>query len=215
MTCFCGDTECSSCGTAQGTYKGPPYDYQAVVPIGRDPDGRQVAVEFVLRTYGNPEDERLTTELKPYRGIYTRACFVVTVEQHPQGADVPVQWEILEWLRKTLPTWQNLWVTRDWIDALLEYWDRYHLNDAKAGTEAQLQVVADMSRVVRNPTPTAILKLLENRGLLVDRGYEYGSAWLEHGPGWLIRPLDQATTDEIIYLAEEGFAQSERPGGKY
>ena len=65
------------------------------------------------------------------------------------------------------------------VKRIVEIWNRWHLNDMKAGTPKQEACIREM------PTPKtgqAIYDLtceyLESKGLLVDNGYKYGSEWL-------------------------------------
>lgn len=213
MTCLCGDTDCPSCGTAQGTYRGPPYDYHQVIPLGLDPGGNEVALEVVLRTYGDSGTQRLTTEMEPHRGPWTRACFVALTKGADVQNDVPVlgkptnqdaaAW--VAWIRETAPTWRQLRVSPDWLDAILQLWERWYLNDLKPGTEAQMEAVEWFRG--KEFTLEEIRFRLEAEGLLVDRGCEFGAAVFDYGPGFLLRVLDKETADTIIDLAEEALDQ--------
>jgi hypothetical protein len=59
-------------------------------------------------------------------------------------------------------------------------WGRWHLNDMKPGTPAQMAALEDMPPAVYPENHyTKACAWLEARGLLVDGGYKYGSAWLK------------------------------------
>jgi len=212
MTCLCGDTDCPSCGTAQGTHRGPPYDYHQVIPLGLDPGGNEVALEVVLKTYGDEKTKLFTTEMEPHRGPWTRACFVALTKGEVEVLGKPTNQDAaawVAWIRETVDTWPNLLVSREWRDAMLQFWERWHLNDLKPGTEAQMEAVG---RFEPDPNTEATLEEvrahLEAEGLLVDRGCEFGAAVFGYGPGFLVRVLDKTTADAIIDLAEEGLDQT-------
>lgn len=62
---------------------------------------------------------------------------------------------------------------------LVEFWKKYHLNDLKAGTKAQTELLVEYRKTaVKKYDYTAECKYLEERNMLVDRGYEYGTSWL-------------------------------------
>jgi len=198
----------SSSVSTQGTYQGPPYDYHAIVPLGLDPVGNEMALEVVLKTYGDDATQLHTTEMAPHRGPWTRACFValtkgeVEVLGKPTNQD-PVAW--VAWIRETVQTWRELWVTQEWLEDMLQAWERWHLNDLKPGTEAQMEAV-ERFELDSNTEATleAVRAHLEAEGLLVDRGCEFGAAVFDHGPGFLLRVLDKETADTITNMAEAG-----------
>lgn len=79
------------------------------------------------------------------------------------------------------------------IKMFLELWDRWHLNDMRAGSESQMRWLRE------NPIPkhryeypksyyTVISELLAQAGLNPDAdGYKYGHAWkFEAVPEWVI-----------------------------
>jgi hypothetical protein len=84
------------------------------------------------------------------------------------------------------------------VARLLKIWGRWHLNDAQAGTSAQKAVLD--SHKEANPDwrydYTEACKVLSAKGLLVDRGYKYGSAWL-------VEPLPAEVAAEVRELAEQ------------
>lgn len=58
---------------------------------------------------------------------------------------------------------------------LVEFWKKHHLNDLKAGTKAQTELLEEYRKTAAN---TEECKYLEEKGMLVDRGYKYGTSWL-------------------------------------
>jgi hypothetical protein len=62
---------------------------------------------------------------------------------------------------------------------LVEFWKKHHLNDLKAGTKAQTELLEEYRKTAINKYDyTAECKYLEERNMLVDRGYKYGTSWL-------------------------------------
>ena len=64
---------------------------------------------------------------------------------------------------------------------MLSVWERWHLNDMRAGTPAQTAILrSHKDEFPGYPTSyyDFACHLLEANGLLVDNGYKYGSAWL-------------------------------------
>lgn len=68
-------------------------------------------------------------------------------------------------------------ITNGWdaatVERLCAIWDEWHLNDMRAGTDAQRAVLKGFAGDY-----VAACAKLERVGLLVDNGYRYGSAWL-------------------------------------
>lgn len=62
---------------------------------------------------------------------------------------------------------------------LAEIWERWHLNDMRAGTPAQEEALREVKDSFdRLNWYDNACAYLENKGLLVDNGYRYGSKWL-------------------------------------
>ena len=70
---------------------------------------------------------------------------------------------------------------------LVAFWKKYHLNNCCAGTKAQTEALKECdSHDYKDQCA-----FLEERGLLTDRGYKYGT-------GWLYKSFPQDELDEII-----------------
>lgn len=76
--------------------------------------------------------------------------------------------------------WDYRMVRRLWI-----LWKRWHLNDMRAGTQAQEEAIRTHGKQIDTAEGRrafddyrARCTYLESIGLLVDNGYKYGSAWL-------------------------------------
>ena len=68
-------------------------------------------------------------------------------------------------------------------------WERWHLNDMKAGTPRQEEFIRNWCLTHEYDYANALLALSE-AGLLVDNGYRYGNSWLkEEVPEDIIRYL--------------------------
>lgn len=69
--------------------------------------------------------------------------------------------------------------------ALLDIWDKWHLNDMHAGTEKQEAIIEKFKNNAQFKSFDKFLDkpcaILESQGLLIDNGYKYGSAWLMRG----------------------------------
>lgn len=63
------------------------------------------------------------------------------------------------------------------FDHLYHLWREYHLNDLTPGTKTQMSILSQYSKSDRCDYDRAC-SLLKAHGILVDRGYKYGSGWL-------------------------------------
>jgi hypothetical protein len=74
---------------------------------------------------------------------------------------------------------RKIWGHIPEVSELCDLWDRWHLNDLRAGTKAQMEIIRKLSKC---PVPTdwytwACLTL-KSHDLLEDRGYSFGREWL-------------------------------------
>jgi hypothetical protein len=71
------------------------------------------------------------------------------------------------------------WTDDKWLD-LLDVWNRWHMNDMKAGTAAQEEWLRQNPVDATYPKShyTEASKALTDAGLNPDNGYMYGSKWL-------------------------------------
>jgi hypothetical protein len=60
------------------------------------------------------------------------------------------------------------------VARIVEVWKRWHLNDARPGTPAQMEYL----RAHPHRSYDDAVRALDDAGLLVDNGYRYGTAWL-------------------------------------
>ena len=117
-----------------------------------------------LKTYENP------LELSISNGIWNKSHTDIT--EGGQGHDT-----LREALQKGYFTPTGL--TRQEFKKLLDVWDKYHLNDLKAGTIKQNKFVDEYLENHKDERYdyTKMKNLLKENGLEPDNGYEYGSAW--------------------------------------
>lgn len=69
--------------------------------------------------------------------------------------------------------------TRKTCFRLKQAWERWHLNDMRAGTPKQEELVRKWRLTAEDKGYTAACKMLEENDLLIDDGYRYGTAWLK------------------------------------
>lgn len=64
---------------------------------------------------------------------------------------------------------------------LLEIWEKWHLNDMKAGTEKQEQALKEwrLKNKINGYAYDQEVEFLKSINLYEDKGYKYGSAWLK------------------------------------
>lgn len=64
-------------------------------------------------------------------------------------------------------------------DNMRQVWQRWHLNDMRAGTPKQEEAIRRWRSTTDDPSYDAACKMLESIDLLFDNGYRYGTAWLK------------------------------------
>jgi hypothetical protein len=77
--------------------------------------------------------------------------------------------------------WKELMIPQKTLDQLLDVWRNYHLNGMKSGTRIQsefLQFAKSCPHLKWNDHYDMCCHLLRQHSLLIDRGYQYGHAWL-------------------------------------
>lgn len=67
------------------------------------------------------------------------------------------------------------------IRKILDIWKEYHLNDFKAGTKYQTELLSDFKPVCSSSRYEEACNYLESKDALYDRGYKYGTDWLYRG----------------------------------
>jgi hypothetical protein len=65
------------------------------------------------------------------------------------------------------------------VAELCDLWERWHLNDMRAGTKAQMEIVRNLRKCpVSSDWYTWACFSLKSHGLLEDHGYTFGREWL-------------------------------------
>lgn len=88
--------------------------------------------------------------------------------------------------------------------SLLSLWDKWHLNDMKAGTEKQEEALieAHSKGKLKDYDYDKAVKYLKSIRLYTDKGYKYGSAWLKRAlPSNIIEEVDRLCN--VIEAIEE------------
>lgn len=76
------------------------------------------------------------------------------------------------------------------VAQLADIWERWHLNDMRAGTPAQMEIIRKLVKTTRADYDEQC-QHLASVDLLIDNGYRYGSRWLhEDVPYDVIRWLE-------------------------
>lgn len=76
--------------------------------------------------------------------------------------------------------WKKLFIDKEKLRKLLVIWKKWHLNDLRAGTRKQMEVINKWQKKMKkdNLSYEEECKVLKEKNLLIDRGYEYGTKWL-------------------------------------
>lgn len=87
--------------------------------------------------------------------------------------------------------------TKETLDQLKQVWDRWHLNDMRAGTPAQEDYLRENYKERYDYTKAS--ELLREAGLNPDNGHKYGSAWLfEEVPDDVIKFLESFPETDLL-----------------
>jgi hypothetical protein len=79
------------------------------------------------------------------------------------------------------------------IQMICDIWQRWHLNDLKAGTREQNAVIDKVFSDEHRYNYDEACEVLKEKNLYVDRGYKYGSEWL-------VEPLPQDIINKVREL---------------
>jgi len=89
---------------------------------------------------------------------------------NPRETDIYCGGQCYDTLKELFPHNQKM-------KRIIEVWERYHLNDMKAGTPAQEKLVEEYTKD-NGFDYTAVCEYLKQNDLYIDNGYRYGSSWL-------------------------------------
>jgi len=91
--------------------------------------------------------------------------------------------------------YKQLFVSESDLNTITEVWQRWHLNDLKAGTERQQAFINKWTKDHKYEY-TAICEALKQAELYEDNGYKYGYSWL-------VDPLPENVITNIISIFEK------------
>lgn len=144
--------------------------------IGRNADGDRIFVEYRAqvptgkRPHGSMEDPSVLVD--PVRFSMSGMSIEKGRREMTGGGQNSYE------LDRIVPSKDAALTPRE-AKELRALWDKNHLNDMNAGTHAQTAAVAEMPKEQRGMDfYTNALAHLEERGILEDQGYKYGSKWL-------------------------------------
>ena len=83
------------------------------------------------------------------------------------------------------------------LEAVMEYWPRYHLNDMVAGSPRQMEVVRER---IAQKLPTdydTMCEVLSREGIFEDKEYPYNGRGYRYGEAWLKEEIPQEELDGI------------------
>jgi len=91
---------------------------------------------------------------------------------------------------------RNFWGHIPEVAELCDIWDRWHLNDLRAGTRKQSDTLRGKKNRSKHEHYTWACNYLKRKGLLVDHGYKYGAEWL-------FEPIPATVVKRIKALAKK------------
>lgn len=77
----------------------------------------------------------------------------------------------------------------EFFKLIKDFWQKYHLNELQAGTLKQTEF---LKKKESKGDFSQDCKTLEKEGLLIDRGYKYGSKWL-------FKPIDKDDLNKLYW----------------
>lgn len=120
---------------------------------------------------------------------YSTLTVSVRIEQTEKGPAIGISGgahaiglagQIVEHLRQMkFSEFRDGW-TAEKLETLLDVWEKYHNNDLRAGTPAQMAIVRPFIKAHEWPMNSYVYQCAElaRHGLLEDGGYRYGTSWL-------------------------------------
>lgn len=83
-----------------------------------------------------------------------------------------------EWSGQCTDVVRKVWGAYPEVVELCDLWDRWHLNDLRAGSRKQSDALRGKKNRTKHDHYTWACNYLKRKGLLTDQGYRYGNAWL-------------------------------------
>lgn len=132
----------------------------------------------------NNQPAKQSSDLKPVKEYYTFSCSADIWNSNK--SDCVTCGQILDEVKE-------LFLLDELVFSLHKLWKQYHLNDIKAGTDKQQACLDAWKERPSGFSFTEDKEHLLSKGLLDDRGYRFGNAWLVNiipeKDAWKIRNL--------------------------
>lgn len=171
--------------------------FEKVLRLGVDPYGYSVYLEVAIE---KETGKRLTVDLEEITEWETLS--MSGYAQYRPQQDYNYCGQINDMIREELMKWRRVFYPVKIVMDLLDIWDKWHLNDLHAGTRAQEEAIKEAEgQTDKGLDYEQRRELLRSKGLLLDRGYEYGTAWL-------VEPLHPGMRETIKQLASTTFILS-------
>lgn len=164
--------------------------------VGEDQDGHRVTLEMEITHHG-PE---FTTTGQP---ITHKTIDLEPVTEYDEltisGTSRGSGGQIRDGIRANLDKYTKLYIPKQSVIRILDIWEAHHLGGMNAGTRKQSEALQGLKYDYSQACGA-----LERAGLLVDRGYKYGSLWLKS-------TLPADVREEIIALFSPETVQPTEP----
>lgn len=164
--------------------------------LGKEVFGRAVYQCVLTLRLTQEVGIRQTIDLEPVSSFW-ELSIQGTVTHHGKGEGISAAGQIVGGILRLYPE-------RTDVARIAAIWERWHLNGMKAGTREQAAALVGLLPGV--DWYDMACARLESAGLLVDRGYKYGSKWL-------VEPLPEAVLREICGLFGVDLAEMELEKG--
>jgi len=156
--------------------------------IGVNPYGHNVYLLLEIKKVSGKKN-KFTTDLEPISEYNTLSiCGYEKV-----GRKIISGAQILDGVKEEIDSYKRLKIDRSVLLRIIEIWEEWHLNDLRAGTTKQQAVIKEWKSEGNEFNFTKVSELLDKKGLLYDKAYEYGSSWL-------VDPLPENIEKEIKEL---------------
>ena len=92
--------------------------------------------------------------------------------------------------------YEELFISKDDLQTIINIWKNWHLNDMKAGTKNQTQYIENLKKNGFKYDYSLACEELKKANLYIDDNYKYGNEWL-------VEPLPENVINEIIAIFEK------------
>ncbi len=152
--------------------------YQKKLYTGITNKGKKMYVELTINQEADTRTAQTTT-LQPITAY--KSLLIVGTGGREETADIK--------------NYKELFITEQDLKTITDIWQKWHLNDTKAGTVKQ-QAFIDEWKTNNSYDYTAACEALKEAGLYEDNGYKYGHSWL-------VDPLPEEVIKEITDIFEK------------